>query len=235
MKTLFISSQAPNTIKSMLCSIGFSLVLLPADPNLPEPVSAHADMLIFENIIQKDYYKRNKELFLGYDLILAEESFGNEYPGDVLLNAFTIGDTLFGHLESLSKEIRNLYLKQVNLRQGYAKCSTLLFGNNAITADRGIASALSEHGVNVLLITPGHIALPGYDYGFIGGASFVYEDKVIFFGNIEEHPDGVAILDFIGQAGYEAVYDKTEKPVDLGGAATLSAECGMRIHDTPYL
>ena len=208
----------------MLSDIGFSLVLLPPDVSLPEPVSSHADMLIFENIIQKDYYERNIELFCGYDITLAEESFGNEYPRDILLNAFTVGDALFGRLESLSKKIKNLYPKAVNLRQGYAKCSTLLFGNNAVTADTGIASALTEHGVNVLLISPGHIALSGYDYGFIGGASFIYKDKVIFFGNIEGHPDYLKIRGFIESAGYELIYDKNEPLTDLGGAAVLSTK-----------
>ncbi len=221
MKTLFISSQTPDSISSMLQSMGFSLVYLPKDPALPEPVAAHADMLIFGNIVQRDYYQRNKELFDGYDITLAKESYGDRYPDDVLLNAFTVGDALFGRLESLSEEIKKLYPEQINLRQGYAKCSTLLFGNNAVTADKGIASVLTEHGVSVLVITPGHIVLPGYDYGFIGGASLVYENKVIFFGNIEEHPDHAAIKEFILTAGYEPIYNKNEPLTDLGGAIIL--------------
>ncbi len=208
--------------------MGLDLVFLPSEPSLPEPVSAHADMLMFGNIVQKDYYERNKELFREYDIVLAEEKFGNEYPKDVLLNAFAVGDTLFGRLESLSGEVKKLYPKVINLRQGYAKCSTLLFGNNAITADKGIASVLTEYGLNVLVITPGHIALPGYDYGFIGGASFVYENKIIFFGNIEEHPDYAFIKNFITSAGYELIYDKNEKLTDFGGGVMINAECGVR-------
>ena len=205
----------------MLKDIGFSLVHLPADPSLPEPVSSHADMLMFGNILQKDYYERNKELFCGFDVVLADEKFGCEYPKDVLLNAFAVADTLFGRLESLSVKIKELYPKAVNLRQGYAKCSTLLFGNNAVTSDKGIADALSEFGIKVLLITPGHIGLPGYDYGFIGGASFVYEDKIIFFGDITKHPDHIRIKDFAKSSGYELIYDKNEPLTDLGGAIVL--------------
>ena len=228
MKQLFISTNTPEPIKSMLKDIGFSLVLLPSDPSLPEQVSSHADMLMFGNIVQKDYYERNKELFCGFDIVLADEKFGNEYPKDVLLNCFTVGDTLFGRLESLSVKIKELYPKAVNLRQGYAKCSTLLFANNAVTADKGIADTLTEYGLNVLLITPGHINLPGYDYGFIGGASFVYEDKIIFFGNIEDHPDHIRIKDFAKSAGYELIYDKNEPLTDLGGATVLNAECRVQ-------
>ncbi len=205
----------------MLSSMGFSLVYLPADPSLPEPVSAHADMLMFGNVIQKDYYERNKELFDGFDMVLAEESFGNKYPKDVLLNAFVVRNTLFGHLESLSDKIKKLYPKRVDLRQGYAKCSTLLFGNNAVTADKGISDTLRDFGCNVLMIRPGYISLPGYDYGFIGGASFVYENKVVFFGNIEEHPDYVKIKDFIESVGYELIYDITTTLTDIGGAVIL--------------
>ncbi|MBQ3183519.1 MAG: hypothetical protein IJB57_07600 [Clostridia bacterium] len=221
MKTLFISNQIPNTLRSIFKDMGLDLVFLPPDPSLPEPVSAHADMLMFGSIVQKDYYERNKQLFDGFDMVLTEESFGNKYPKDVLLNAFAVGDRLFGRLESLSVKIKELYPKAVNLRQGYAKCSTLLFGNNAVTSDKGISDALSEFGINVLLINPGHIRLPGYDYGFIGGANFVYENKVVFFGNIEEHPDYVKIKDFIESAGYELIYDKNEPLTDLGGAIVL--------------
>ena len=201
--------------------MGLDWVFLPSDPTLPEPVSCHADMLMFGNILQKDYYKRNKELFEGYDIVLAEEKFGNEYPKDVLLNAFAVGDTLFGRLESVSVKIKEQYPKAVNLRQGYAKCSTLLFGNNAITADKGIGSVLTEHGLNVLIITSGHIALPGYDYGFIGGASFVYKNIVYFFGDLEKHPDCVKIRNFIEDAGYVPAYDIDYPLTDFGGAIIL--------------
>lgn len=221
MKTVFISNQSPNTLCSIFKDMGLDPVLLPSEPSLPEPVASHADMLMFGNILQKDYYERNKELFEGFDIILAEEHFGDEYPKDVLLNAFAVGDLLFGRLESLSDEIRKLYSKEVNLRQGYAKCSTLLFGDNAVTSDKGIADVLSEYGIEVLRIAPGHIRLPGYDYGFIGGTSFVYENKVIFFGNIEEHPDYISIKRFIDSKGYEMIYDVSFPLTDLGGAVVI--------------
>ena len=83
---------------------------------------------------------------------------------------------------------------------------------------------MREHGCNVLLIQPGHIALPGYDCGFIGGASFVYENKVIFFGNIEKHPDYTEISAFIDEAGYETVYEKNTPLTDLGGAVVLTKD-----------
>lgn len=201
--------------------MGLNLVFLPSEPSLPGPVSAHADMLMFGNIVQKDYYERNRELFDGFDIILAGESFDCKYPKDVLLNAFAVGDTLFGRLESLSVKIKESYPDAVNLRQGYAKCSTLLFGDNAITADRGIADALINNGLNVLLITPGHIALPGYDYGFIGGASFVYKNVVYFFGNLEDHPDFFKIQSFIEDAGYLPAYDIDYPLTDFGGAIIL--------------
>ncbi len=224
MKNLFISSKTPESIKSMLKNIGFSLVMLPPEPSLPEPVSSHADMLIFENIVQKDYYFSNKDLFEGYNVTLTDEKFGTEYPKDILLNAFVFKDTVFGRSDAISIEIIKLYPKVANLRQGYAKCSTLLFGDNAVTADRNIADTLTEHGCNVLLIQPGHISLPGYDYGFIGGASFVYDNKVIFFGNIEEHPDYIKIRDFIGEAGYEIIYKKNTPLTDLGSAVVLTKD-----------
>ena len=225
MKTIFISNQIPDSLRSIFTDMGLKLVLLPAEPSLPEPVSAHADMLMYGNIVQKDYYGHNKELFDGFDMILADESFGDKYPDDVLLNAFAVADALFGRLESLSVKIKQLYPKAVNLRQGYAKCSTLLFQGNAVTADRGIADALTKHGLKVLLITPGHIALHGYDYGFIGGASGkITEDTVIFFGDVENHRDFEKIRAFLSSHG--CFYECTDKEAlrDIGGMIPLCEE-----------
>ena len=47
------------------------------------------------------------------------------------------------------------------------------------------------------MISQGNIELDGYDYGFIGGAGGRIDDNtVIFFGNIEKHPDYISIKEF---------------------------------------
>ncbi len=229
MKKLFISEKTPNKIKSMLCAMGFFPILLPPDKSLPVPVSSHADMLIFNDgkryITTRSYFENNPDLFDGIDIALTEACFGNEYPKDIILNAFVFNDELFGLIDSLSTELCSLYQYHVNVRQGYARCSTLLFGNNAITSDTSIISALSDKGCNVLPISAGHIALPGYDHGFIGGASFAHNKDIIFFGDITEHPDYADIAEFITKQGYDYFYEKDTPLIDLGGAVPINNAC----------
>ena len=61
-------------------------------------------------------------------------------------------------------------LTKIHVKQGYTRCSLLPVDDRSfITSDAGIAKTLAEHDTDVLLIHPGHIHLPGFDYGFIGG------------------------------------------------------------------
>jgi hypothetical protein len=88
---------------------------------------------------------------------------------------------------------------------------------NAITADEGIYRALREISVNALLIKPGHISLPPYSYGFIGGASGVDTDKVFFLGDFSSHPDKEKMQDFIENLGMKIISLSDEPLMDLGG------------------
>ena len=222
MRKLFISKDIPKSLENLLVKENFSVIKLNKEKDLPPPVSSHADMLIFSDgdrlVTTKKYYNENKTCFYGSEIITTNDGFGSSYPKDIIFNAFVIEDTLFGKTDSISREITALYKKKQNLSQGYAKCSTLLFGNNAVTADTGIYNALYSHGINALLIKAGGIRLPGYNYGFIGGASFVFDDTVMFFGNLCLHPDYKEITDFIYSKGYKIISDNSMPLTDFGGA-----------------
>lgn len=94
-------------------------------------------------------------------------------------------------------------MKIVGVSQGYSRCTCLPVDNNSfITSDKGLAGILENQGAAVLLIETGHILLPGYSYGFIGGcAGNIYlEDgtrAIVFNGNLGEHPDCERIDEFI--------------------------------------
>jgi hypothetical protein len=66
--------------------------------------------------------------------------------------------------------------------------------NAVITADKGLAGKIDN--ADVLLIREGYIALDGYNYGFIGGASFNFGGKLFFFGDISKHADYRQIIAF---------------------------------------
>jgi len=70
-----------------------------------------------------------------------------------------------------------------------------------VTSDRSINTAAKNAGLDTLLIAPGHIDLPGYSCGFIGGASGRFLDIIYLTGSIKDHPDRERITDFIDSKG----------------------------------
>ena len=78
------------------------------------------------------------------------------------------------------------------MKQGYTKCSICVTSKNScITSDRGIDKILKENGIKSAFIEENNIKLLKKDgrysnmKGFIGGASFVFDNKFVLFGDIE--------------------------------------------------
>ena len=117
--------------------------------------------------------------------------------------------------ELLQKRADNI----IDVAQGYVSCSLCRAGENAvITDDPSIADALERDGkIQVLKIEKGDILLPGYGYGFIGGASGWIGDTLYFFGDIQTHRDGEKIREFLERRGihYECLLP-SRKLIDIG-------------------
>jgi hypothetical protein len=76
-----------------------------------------------------------------------------DYPGDIAYNAACTGRFLIHNLKYTAKHILDCAEKSgmamVNVRQGYAKCSTVTIDEKSIiTYDRGIAKACEESGAD---------------------------------------------------------------------------------------
>ena len=224
---LFISKKTPEEISKKLGRI-FDVRLLEPSLLLGKPVCCHADMLVAsiggELIVCSYYLEANKELFGGVAVTAVDEKHGEKYPLDVLLNCFELDGAVYGRKKSASGYIIRQAKSFVNVNQGYAHCSALIAGGCAVTSDEGIYGALTKNGADALLIRPGYIALPGYDHGFIGGASFAYRRTVYFFGSLASHPDGETIKEFIASRGYGIEELSTRPLLDLGGAAVYEIE-----------
>ena len=230
MKKVIIDSRAPKKVKASLLSLGFELIEMPPHPALPAPVSAHPDMLLFilSNTVfcHADHYELAKKEFdeissEGYEIVKTNEFIGSEYPRDILFNALTLGEHIYGKLESVSSlikseaEKRNISLHSV--KQGYAKCSVCKVGERAaITSDPSLYKAMTNDGYDVLLIGAGHIDITEYDTGFIGGCSGFDNERVYFSGNIDLHPDGKAIKLFCEEHGMSVVSLSDEPLFDIG-------------------
>ena len=240
MAYVLLNENAYQKYQNVLSGFGFDPIALPRDSRLNQTVAAHADTLIFSDgsmhIVNREY-----AAFLPgevhYFMTETDEYLHGNYPNDTAFNALRIGHYLFARRSSLSAAVRNYAdesgLSLVNVNQGYARCSVLPLtsARAAITADEGMAKAMEGVGIEVLRISAGHIALEGCAYGFIGGASFVWEPRnccsvsrfgryVYFFGSLRYHPDGERISDFIRSHGYEIISLEGEL-TDFGGAITV--------------
>lgn len=220
-KILFISENAPDEMLGALRA-EYEIRKLPPCDTLDRPVACHADMLVGvycgRAVVSRPYFEKNAGIFRDIGPTVTEEAHGREYPSDVFLNFIDTGDAVVGYAKSVSAVVKK---PVINVKQGYTRCSTLVAGKCAVSADKGILSALKTLGYGTLLIRPGHIALPGYDGGFIGGASFYDGGTAFFFGNINAHPDGETIKSFLSAHGISCVTLSGGLLTDHGGAVII--------------
>ena len=220
-----IDPRMPCSAKARLKEI-CEVVELPPFSALDSRVASHPDMLLFKLgeklLVSKDYYREAKSEVdriieaTALSLILTDDNFGKYYPEDIKFNAFIICDHMVGNTEHISSELKSSGIKQVNVKQGYAKCSTVVLENAVITADKGIYKAVHELGGDTLLVSENGITLDGYNCGFIGGASGVCDNKVFFCGNITKHADYDSISEFCSDHGYKVISLSDEPLYDVG-------------------
>ena len=113
--------------------------------------------------------------------------------------------------------------KLINVRQGYTSCSTLCVTDDAyITDDDNIYNTLISNKIDCLLISKGNIDLPGYDYGFIGGASVkLNETEILFFGDFENKTEKNNVIKFLEKYNIKALFIENKKLTDIGSALIL--------------
>ncbi|MBQ8509233.1 MAG: hypothetical protein IJ493_04925 [Clostridia bacterium] len=229
MRNLILSIQAAWEYGRELEALGYDLCALPPDESLNRMVCTHADTCVFPwngRLYGSGALVHVLSAPLLSRLVVIPDPPHGDYPDDVRLNALFFGDCLYAYLPALSDTVRRLAeesgLELVNVRQGYTRCSVLALphANRAVTADRGIADAMEARGVQVLRISPDGILLNGIPYGFIGGASFVDGERIIFYGRLNGHPDGDAIRTFCAESGCEVI-ELHGALTDHGGAVVI--------------
>ena len=236
MKSLIlISRDAPEEAARALSERG-EILRLPPDPALPAPVASHPDMIAVvcgpRVVAAREYLDTYPDVARaisagpGVRVIPDDGERGPVYPLDVGLNCLVIGDFLFCGKQSASPGVLRLAgelgLTVVPVNQGYAACSALAAGDAVVTADPSVADAAERAGLAVLRISPGGIELPGYDAGFIGGASGVIGDTVFFFGDPSTHPDGDRIAAFLAARGFRSAPLRPGPLLNLGGIKAIS-------------
>ncbi|MBE6991758.1 MAG: hypothetical protein E7430_04180 [Ruminococcaceae bacterium] len=197
MPTIYVSPLTGSSLINALKKHGFAVEFTAAAQNLHPSVAAHPDMLM----CKLGAAPESEVVFANLSILT------RDYPGDARYNAICL-DRYFVHrlditAPELLKKASKHGLELINVRQGYAKCSSVVVdGKSIITADNGVASALEKlQGVEVLRVRPGFVKLTGFNTGFIGGASGRIGNDVWFNGDITAHPNWIEIKDFIESRG----------------------------------
>lgn len=235
-KSLIIGERYRSILEAPLAELGYGVLWLPDNPSVSRALSGHADLSVFLSPFEGEktayiaQYLRgtyfSEELALsGYDVRVIPEIQSPVYPGDVHLNIRAAGGSVLLNSRTVSRDLYGYLscrddIRLIDVHQGYAACCTLCCGEDAIiTSDPGIYRAVSEAGFDVLKISPGHILLPGYDYGFIGGCAFMPCAGVMAFtGSLDTHPDRISILDFLSRHSVAPVFLTEHEIFDIGGA-----------------
>ncbi len=211
--TLLLAHNTPESIVSAAEMRGFHPILMPPMDGMAAPVASHPDMLLFcgfGNLFARAAHLESEAFSAAVTEILSRtegltlcptsDLTSEKYPFDVTFNCLHLpGVALIGRADYVSRGLcRAAALSMtpvIDTRQGYSKCSSSLLGEGGkssfavITADPSIYGTVTECGVHAVKISEGHVSLPGYGTGFIGGASFFSDGTLYFLGNIESHPD----------------------------------------------
>lgn len=230
MKYILIGERYRPFLKKSLEIQGFEPIWMPDNPLFDPRLAGHTDLSAIKlgnKMVVSSHIIRNDELVKkitnrGIEVICCKREQSCAYPKDINLCSCISGDYLIHNTDHTDEAIiDSCRHKIINVKQGYANCMILALGKRIITADNGIASICAINEIDVLKISSGGIMLEGFEEGFIGGASFVYEGTVFFTGDIFMHPDGERIVDYIGDAGYEICCLNDGNLIDIGSAVLL--------------
>lgn len=234
---LLVGEKYADILEIPLKALGIGMLKVPDNPHVDTRLSGHADLSVFhfgENkILLAPYLKGSvleKELLhRGFSVSIAGLVQSAKYPEDAQMNSCVVGENIILAPQVCCKEIVEYFTnlnthKIIACKQGYTRCSVCVVDECAIiTADRGIAEAAREKGIAVLGIRPDHIALDGFDYGFIGGSSFkISKKRLAFTGTLDKHPDKERILSFLAFRDVEPVYITNYPLFDIGGALPVT-------------
>ncbi len=229
-----VDYRFPEDSMRKLAYLGIDAIKIPPCKQLAPPIDGHPDMQIFiqkgtafchKNIDQK-FLHRLKNFC---NVTVTPIELGSKYPDDIPFNISITGKYAIHKKGStppqIERHLTDLGFEFLYSPQGYAKCSTLTIDEKSIiTADKSIHKIATESGIDVLLIKEGFWKLPGYNYGFIGGSSGIFEDLIIFTGKFEKHPDFNAIKEFINLKQKKIFYLSEDVATDYGSLLIFPIE-----------
>lgn len=221
-KYVVVDSRAEALFASEFNKLGVKRITVNCDSRLQIPVSGHADIHLFHSgkgdFFTSDSFCKDFEIAINslkpdlkdceiFNNRRVKEKLNAEYPGDVLLNAVSIGKYLICNSDTVSSEILGVNTRTViNVKQGYTKCSVCPVTENAIiTDDVSVYKAVNKF-IDVLLVDHSGVVLSGYNYGFIGGCcGKLSADTLCFTGDLLKSDFSNEIISFCKNHNVECI------------------------------
>ena len=212
MSNIYTANYTPENVLLYFYEQGFKPVVMQRDKSVDGIVNSHPDMFMCKMGIGSNspLIKANKSLI------------GRKYPDNIPYNGVCLDKYFIHNLKYTAPEVlkkaKSMGKTLIHVNQGYTKCNIVVVdGSSIITSDEGIVKTLINYPqIDVLQISPGHVCLPGYDTGFLGGASGRINDIVVFCGDLSAHPDYYAIVKFISQRGIRVKFFDNFPLLDVG-------------------
>ncbi len=220
MKVVYLSSLAHPALCTYLENAGHVIHNFPELRTVSNLVANHPDVLLCKLGV-----KPESPIYEG-----APNALSPVYPGDCRYNAACTGKFFIHKLDVTDADLLDAAkasceneLEIIDVRQGYAKCSTVIVDEDSIiTYDKGIAKPCEAAGMNVLLVKSGFVKLRGADTGFIGGASGHVGDEIVFNGDLSAHPNFREITAFIEERGLGCKWFESYELEDIGSIITIT-------------
>lgn len=225
-----ICGKADETIYRFIKSFGIEIITSETNCAVDTRISDHADISVHhlggKNILLDSSQRKLADKLIAdfkMNVLFTHKPCSGEYPRDCALNFLRLDNILLGKLDCMDETLRAYADSEKiifhHVRQGYAKCASVVVGKNAvITDDSAICKALQKAHCDCLLIEKGDVQLIGFDYGFIGGsAGFIDKNHLLFFGDITKHRSFDKIELFLNQHGVRYDFIKDYPLTDIGG------------------
>ena len=198
-KTFLVDFRIDEEIENELKKNDIEYIKTLKNENLYYEICGHPDIAACNlgdvTVIEPDTYNLLYEKIKNFNVIKGETILRSKYPYDIAYNFVVTGKYIIGKLNYMDNVVKKLAEKKglefINVKQGYARCSTIsLPKDRFITSDSNIYETLISKNLKCYLIECQDIYLSERYNGFLGGSCLIYDDEIMFFGNIDSIGNG---------------------------------------------
>ena len=211
-------------------SAHFDKIIKTKPINVHKSICGHADIAVCklnnnEISVCPSQYEYYKSELPDINIICGSSEPAYKYPEDVFFNAACNNDIAVHNFQFTDKitlaVINQKFSKHINVRQGYSKCSICFINDSVITDDDGTYNELYKNGIQALKINKGSVKLTGMDYGFFGGATGAFNNKLFVNGELRFHESELLIRNFLNEKEIEIIQLKRGALEDIGSIICL--------------